>query len=115
MDEVRPFAPPGSLPFIITVGRDQAAPPLDRVLESRFFQNRLGTGIDLQRKFTGVLDPGGQQAPAHQTKMPGIVLDYDHRDWLCRRDLMPGPEIRVIDIAKNLRKSSRLPWEYGTP
>src|SRR6266481_8521767 len=46
MDEVGPFALFGTMPFIVAVGRDQTAPPLDRVLEGGLFPHRLGARID---------------------------------------------------------------------
>ena len=54
------------LPLVIAVGRDQAAPPLDRGAKRRLFGHGFGTGIDQQREFARVLDPGRQQPPPHQ-------------------------------------------------
>src|SRR5882724_4173704 len=107
MDEVRPLARFEKLPFVIAIRRDQAAPSLDRVLESRLFFNRFGARIDQQGKFTGVLDPGGQQAPPHQTEMPDTVFDEDDGYRLRRRNIMPWREIRLLDIAKNLPQGRR--------
>jgi hypothetical protein len=112
MDEVRPLALFGSLPFIIAIRRDQAAPPLHRVPEGRFFQHRLRARIDQQGKFTGVLDPGRQQAPAHQPEMPDAVLDDDHRYRLRRRNIMPWREIGLLDIAKDLPQGRRRRRDY---
>ena len=88
MDEAGPLALAGSLPFIIAVRRDQAAPPSDRVLEGRFFLDGLRTGVDQQREITGVLDPGRQHAPAHQPEMPDAVVDDHHGYGLRRRNIM---------------------------
>src|ERR1039458_4105285 len=112
MDEMRPLALFGHLPFIIAVGRDQAAPSFDRVLEGRFFQQRFGARIDQQSEFTGILDPGRQQAPAHQSKMPDAVLDNDHRYRLSRSDIIPWREIRLIEIAENLPQGRRRRGDY---
>src|SRR6202030_2912783 len=112
MDEVRPFAGLGRPPFIIAVRRDQAAPPFHRVLEGRFLVDRLRPRVDQEGEFTDVLDPGRQQAPAHQPKMPDAVFDDYHWDWLGRRNIMSWREIGLLDIAKNLPQGLRRGGDY---
>ncbi len=105
MDEERLLAAVDRLPFVIAVGRDQPAPPANRSLERGLLQHRLRAGIDQERKSLGVLDPTRQQAPAHQTKMARAILDQHDRNWLRRRDIVPGREIRLLDIAEQLPQS----------
>src|SRR3954463_12675286 len=69
MDEERTLPPPRFLPFIVAVGRNQNTPPPDRILEGRLLAHGLGARIDQQRKIAGILDPGWNEAPAHQPKM----------------------------------------------
>jgi len=107
MDEERPFAAARILPFVIAVRRDQAAPPLDGVLEGGLFPDRLGARIDQQRKSTGILDPGRNQAPAHQPEMPAAILQHHHWDRLGRRNIVARRKIGLLDVAENLPKSRR--------
>ena len=65
MDEIWPFAATERSPLIITVGRNQAAPPPDRILECRFLFDALRAGIDQEGKFTGIFHPGRPNTPAH--------------------------------------------------
>src|SRR5437762_642327 len=99
MDEKRPLAAAGLLPFVIAVRRNQAAPPLDGILERRLLQNRLGTCVDQERKFTGIFHPRRNQSPAHQPKMAAAIFQDDNRDWLSRRDIIPRREIGLLEIA----------------
>ena len=99
--------PLGILPFVIAVGRDQAAPPPDRVLEGRFFRTVSERALISRREFPGVLDPGRQQAPAHQPEMPDAVFD-DHDGYrLGRRNIISRRKIGLLDIAENLPQGRR--------
>jgi hypothetical protein len=44
--------------------------------------------------------------------MPGAVLDDNHGYWLGRRNIMPGREIGLLDIAKNLPQGRRRRGDY---
>ena len=112
IDEVGPPAAAGILPFVIAVGRDQAAPPLDRVLEGGLVQHRLGTGIDQQRELAGVLDPGRHQAPAHQLEMPLAVFQNHHWNRLRRSDVIPRREIGLFGVAEYLPHRRRRGCDY---
>ena len=107
MDEVRPLGFCRTLPFIIAVRRNQAAPPPDRVLEGGFFRCGFRARIDQQAEFPGVLDPGRQQAPAHQPEMPDTVFDDHDRYRLCRRNIMSWREIGLLEVAENLPQDRR--------
>jgi hypothetical protein len=94
------------------VCRDQAAAPLDRILEGRLFQQCFCARINQQRKFTGILDPGRPQAPAHQAKMPGSVLDDHYRNRLRGRDIELRWKIRLLCIAEHLPYRRRRRGDY---
>jgi hypothetical protein len=90
------------MPLVIAIGRDQTAPALDRILERRLFQQGFRPRIDHQRELAGVLDPGWQQPPTHQPKMPDAVFNDDHGHRLSGRHVKPRREIRLFRIAKYL-------------
>src|SRR5439155_23720717 len=52
MDEKGPLAAARILPFVIAVGRNHAAPPLDRDLARRLFQNLHGALIEQKRTYS---------------------------------------------------------------
>src|ERR1700733_2982018 len=89
------------MPFVIAIGRNQAAPPPDRIFESGFLPHGLHADIDQERKFTGVFHPGRPQSPAHQAKMPAAFV---HHHWyrLRRRNIISRREIWLFQIAEKL-------------
>ena len=102
------------LPFVVPIRRNQAAPPLDGVLERRLVENRLGTRIDQERKFTGILHPRWNQPPAHQPEMAAAIFQDDNRNGLSRRDIIPRREIRLLEIAEYLPKCLGWRGNYKT-
>ena len=102
MDEEGALAATRDLPFVIAVGRNQAAAPPHRVLEGRLVVDRLGSGIDQERHLAGILDPGWDKPPTHQLETPRAIFDNHHRYRLRRRNIMPWREIRLLGIAEHL-------------
>ena len=107
IDEQRPLAPRHRLPFVIAVGRNETAATPHRVLECRLVLNRLRAGVDHQRDFTGILDPGRDQPPAHQPEVPRTSIEDHDRYRLGRGDIVPRREIWLLGIAENLSNCRR--------
>ena len=81
--EIRPLRRAGfsqSLPFIKAVGRNEAAPPPHGVAKGGFIEHGFAARIDEQRKRLRVLDPGRQQAPAHQRERALAVVRGARRE-----------------------------------
>ena len=81
-------------------GDDQTAAAFDGGAKAGLFRQCLRPRIDQEREFTGILDPGRPQAPAHQMKMSGPILDDNNRNGLRRRNIILWRKIWLLVIAK---------------
>ena len=57
-------------PFVKAVGDDETTPPRQRGAKARPHRQRLGAGVDEERKGLRILGEARQEPPAHQLKMP---------------------------------------------
>src|SRR5690606_28491521 len=105
IDKIRMLLIANRMPFVVTVRRDQAAPPANGIAKRRLLAHCLGAGVDYQRECTRVLDPAGKKAPAHQTEVTRSLLRQHDRNGLRRRDVVTSREIRLFAIVE--RSSDR--------
>ena len=68
--------------------------------EGWLFADGFAARIDEQREGVGVLDPGGDKAPAHQGERTYAVVQPHDRHRLGRRDVVAGRKIRLLQIAE---------------
>src|SRR4029079_1880986 len=84
------------LPLVKAVGRYEATPPFHGSTEGRLVCQRFAPGIDQQREILRILDPGWEQSPSHQRKLPLAVDQPYDRDRLRRRDVVARREIGLL-------------------
>ena len=104
----RPLAVAGFLPFVEAVSRNEATPPFHGGAVGRFVADGFAARVDQQREGLGILDPGRQQAPAHQRE-PAFAVDQAHDgDRLRRGDIVARREIGLLLVAKQRPQRFRI-------
>ena len=106
--------PPAGLhpPFVVAVGRYQAAPLSERIPEIRFYGEGLGAGID--RFQYGFFDPVGNKPPVTDGQFPvGVIAD--NRNLCGRGDVVTAGESRDIGQAVMVCQPGFIALEYKTP
>ena len=105
-EEIRPVLLPAALaeavPFVEPVGRHQAAPSGEGGAEGRLLGRALAADVDDQREVLGILDPAGDEAPAHQDELARALFEPDHRHRLRRRDVVARRKVRLLAIGEGL-------------
>ncbi len=99
-DEIGPLAAALLFPFVEAVGRKQAAAAAHGGTKGRLVDDRFTARVYQQRKCARVLDPGRDQAPAHQRELPLAFGKPHNRHGLGRRDIVTRRKIRLLEIAE---------------